>query len=459
MPLPSFTDPAIQLAVAVLLITALLNILLHRVLKRLMTKSDPDSSGRRRLQWFVALAAPVNVLVWYYGLYAIARILLEYSLPVAFRPYQNVLETITGLGAFVAFTWMITRTTKLADTQLRAIAAAKNNRVDAILLPLLGLALRVLLPIVALFFLVRLWPFPPSTLELLRKLVAIALILAMAWIFRRAVLLGEQVLVAEKGLRATDNYEGRALVTRVSVLRKIILVLLTVFSLAAVLMTFDEVRDIGRSILASAGVAGIVLGFAAQRSLGGLFAGLQIALTQPIRIGDQVMVEDQVGGVEEITLTYVVVRIWDGRRLILPISYFIEHPIINYTRGSVEMQAPVVLRVDFTLPVGVLRNYLKGVIEQSPFWDKRTFAVQVTDSKHESMEIRILGSAATAGSAFGLQCELREKAIDFIHQHYPQCLPKAREEGKPIKTWQESEELGARETLPPPPALLNSAHG
>jgi len=445
-----FLDPAIQLAVAVLLITALLNILLRRLLKRLLAEPAADTAGKRRLQWFVALAAPINLLVWYYGLYAIARVLVEYSLPPSLQHFQSWLENLTGLGAFVAFTWMIGRTTRVADTQLRAIASTTDSKVDDLLLPLVGLSLRVLLPIIALFFLVRLWPFPPAAVELLRKLIAIALIVALAWILRRAVLLGEKVFVSQKELKAAGNYAGRALVTRVSVLRKIVLVIITVFSLAAVLMTFDEVRDVGRSILASAGIAGIVLGFAAQRSLGGLLAGLQIAVTQPVRIGDQVMIEDQVGSVEEITLTYVAVRIWDERRLILPINHLIEHPIINYTRGSSEMQAPVILRADFSVPVDALRSYLRTVIQKSTAWDKRTFAVQVTDAKHESMEIRILGSAATAGQAFQLQCELREKAIEFIYLHYPQCLPKAREEGKPIKSWKESEEFGPREAVGAP---------
>ncbi len=447
MSFPSLTDPAIELAVAVLLITALLNILLRRVLRRLLA-AESTGHGSHRLQWFIAIATPVNLLVWYYGLYAVARVLMEYELPPSLRHFQGWLEDLAGLGAFVAFTWMIERTTRLADTQLRGIASKTNSKIDDILFPLLGHALRVLLPIIALFFLVRLWPFPPSTVEVLRKLLAIALILGIAWIFRRAVLLGEKALVNHQNLKAAD-YAGRALVTRVSMLRKIVLVLITVFALAAVLMTFDEVRDVGRSILASAGVAGIVLGFAAQRTLGGLFAGLQIALTQPVRIGDQVLVEEQVGAVEEITLTYVVVRIWDQRRLVLPISYLIEHPIINYTRGSSEILAPVTLHVDFSLPVSALRAHLTELIKQMPAWDQRVFGVQVTDVKNESMEIRLLASARTSGDAFNLQCELRERAIDFIHLHYPQCLPKSRQEGKTMTTWKDTEEFGPRESPAP----------
>jgi small-conductance mechanosensitive channel len=214
------------------------------------------------------------------------------------------------------------------------------------------------------------------------------------------------------------------------------------------------VRDIGRSILASAGIAGIIIGLAAQRSLGNLFAGLQIALTQPVRIGDQIKVQDEVGFVEEITLTYVVVRIWDLRRLVVPLSYFIEQPVQNWTRNSSNMLSPVSIRVDFSFPVDKFRAYMKEVIAQSPFWDKVTFNVQVTASDHQSMEVRVLGSADSPGNSGNLQCELREKMIDYVHRHYPQCLPKAREEGKPMQEWRTSEEYEARDwgngAKPPP---------
>jgi small-conductance mechanosensitive channel len=193
-------------------------------------------------------------------------------------------------------------------------------------------------------------------------------------------------------------------------------------------MLFDEVRDVGRSILASAGIAGIVLGIAAQRSLGNLLAGVQIAITQPIRLGDQVLVEGDVGNIEEITLTYVVVRVWDQRRIVLPISYFIEKPFQNWTRITPNMLSPLTLRVDFSLPLADLRDHLRREIEKSAFWDKKVFGVQVTNTDDRSMEVRVLASAPDSGASFNLQCELREKAITFIQAKYPECLPKIRQE-------------------------------
>jgi small-conductance mechanosensitive channel len=211
-------------------------------------------------------------------------------------------------------------------------------------------------------------------------------------------------------------------------LRRIALVLIGVFAFAATLMMFQEVRDVGRSILASAGIAGIVLGIAAQRSLGNLLAGIQIAVTQPIRLGDQVLVEGDVGNVEEITLTYVVVRVWDQRRIVLPISYFIEKPFQNWTRMPSNMLSPLTLRVDFSLPVDAFRAFMQAEIAQSPFWDKQVFGVQVTNADDRSMEVRVLASAADSGASFNLQCELREKAIGFLQRNYPQCLPRLRQE-------------------------------
>ncbi len=448
------TDSTVQLVAGLLLITALLNILVRRMLRRALAETIAngeeagagESSVSRRREWFVALSAPLTLLVWYYGAYGVARVLVTY-LPMTTERVWFVgwLDRLAGAGAFIGLIWMLQRVTRLMAESLRRRAQASPGGADDVLLPLLGSGLRVLPPLGALFFLVRLWQFSPSVVALLNKLIAAALIVAMAWLVRRAVQLTEQAVFVHKELRAPGNFAGRALVTRVSVLRKVATVVIGAFALSATLMLFDEVRDIGRSILASAGIAGVILGFAAQRTLGNLFAGLQIALTQPIRLGDQIGVDGDVGIVEEITLTYVVIRLWDQRRKIVPISFLIENSVINYTRTSSAQTGAVLLRADFTLPVPAFRAHLETLVRNSRLWDKKTFAVQVVDAHHESMELRIIAGAATPGDAFNLQCELREAAIDFIHLRYPQCLPKAREEGKPIKGWKESEEFGARD--------------
>jgi small-conductance mechanosensitive channel len=198
------------------------------------------------------------------------------------------------------------------------------------------------------------------------------------------------------------------------------------------LTTAVSVANLAVNVLVSAllykpfGIAGIVLGFAAQRTLGGLFAGLQIALTQPVRIGDQVKVEDEVGFVEEITLTYVVVALWDLRRLVVPINYFIEKPFQNWTRTSADLLGTVLLYVDFTVPVAAVRAELKRIVEASPLWDRKVQVLQVTDAKERTLELRALASASDAGRSFDLRCEIREKLVAFLQQNYPGSLPRLR---------------------------------
>lgn len=443
-------DPQVQLLAGVFVITLLLAVLLRRLLRR-WSRPLPGEEESPRF-WRECLrvgAGPVSFLVWYYGFLAMAHVATGDADIAARLPWaERVLNDIAGLGVFGAVFWLLYGVARVADRHVQARAERTPGKLDNVLLPLVGLAVRLMLPILALMLLVRLWPLSPEGVQFARRTIAILLIAAVTWLLRRAVLLVEKTVVGREEFLKTTNFEGRALLTRVSVLRKIALVLISLFAFAAVLMTFDEVRDIGRSILASAGVAGIVIGFAAQRSLGNLFAGLQIALTQPVRIGDQIKVVDEVGTVEEITLTYVVVRLWDYRRLIVPISFFIEQPVQNWTRSSYNMLSPVTLRVDFSFPVPVLREHMRGVVEKSKRWDRKTFAVHLMNTEHASMEIRILASAASPGDSFELQCELREEAIDFIHRLYPQCLPKAREEGKPMKEWRISEEIEPRRTWP-----------
>ncbi|RYZ24858.1 MAG: mechanosensitive ion channel, partial [Chitinophagaceae bacterium] len=185
--------------------------------------------------------------------------------------------------------------------------------------------------------------------------------------------------------------------------------------------------------LTGVGIGGIIIGFAAQKSLGNLLAGFQIAFTQPIRIDDVLIVEGEWGKVEEITLTYVVVNIWDQRRLILPITYFIEKPFQNWTRVSAELLGTVFLYLDYTIPIEPLRQEMTRLLSSNPLWDKRVNVVQVTDStKDSSIEVRFLMSASNSSRAFDLRCNIREAMIAFIQTNYPESLPKKRLEFKGI---------------------------
>lgn len=432
-------DPRVQLIAALMAATILSVHLVRRILHRKtrqMHQQAPNSDQHVLAELVHRAIGPLTWLGWYYALYTILRVVaLTDWVPADWDWVDPILRHIAFLGIFVTFLWYFYSATLVIDQRLRRAAARTPGRLDDVLLPLLGTALRAVVPIVAVFTLLRLWPISEAAMVVAQKLLAIGLIAAISWTLRRAVVLTEGALLGGDELTASAPGERRTMVTRIRMLRRVSLVLISLFAFAAVLMMFQEVRDVGRSILASAGIAGIVLGIAAQRTLGNLFAGIQIALTQPVRLGDQVIVEGDFASIEEITLTYVVARTWDARRIVLPISYFIEKPFQNWTRGNAGLLAPLVLKVDFSLPMAEFRAFMQQEIQQSKFWDKVVFGVQVVDSDERSMQVRVLASAVDAGASWDLRCELREKAIDFIQRNYPQCLPKTRLERRPVETW------------------------
>src|SRR5260370_2697009 len=217
-----------------------------------------------------------------------------------------------------------------------------------------------------------------------------------------------------------------------AVILGIVVVLITVVTLAAMLMTFPSVRQLGTSMLASAGLVGLVAGVAARSTLSNLIAGLQVAVTQPIRIGDSVVVEGEWGWIEKITTTYVVVRIWDLRRLILPLTYFIEKPFQNWTHTSSDLLGTVMLYADYTVPVEEVRRELHRILLSTEMWDRKVWALQVTDLTEQAIQIRSLMSASSASKAFDLRLLVRENLIKFLQEQYPQCLPRRRGELLPV---------------------------
>jgi small-conductance mechanosensitive channel len=224
------------------------------------------------------------------------------------------------------------------------------------------------------------------------------------------------------------DVKTRRINTQFQVLKRILIIVIVVFAIGSVLMTFDRIRQLGAAILASAGIIGIIVGVAAQRSVANLLAGIQIALTEPIRLGDSVTVEGEFGTVEEITLTYVVVRLWDNRRMVLPIVYFIEKPFQNWTREHTNLLGTIHLYMDYTVPVEEVRAEFQRLLRESPKWDGGASGFQVTDLSHNTMELRATVSAATSGDLWDLRCELRERLILFLRERYPESLPKFRAE-------------------------------
>ncbi len=233
-------------------------------------------------------------------------------------------------------------------------------------------------------------------------------------------------LLKNYDISQADNLKMRKVHTQYNILEKILIFIIIVIATAVALMLFDGVRNIGISLFASAGVAGIILGLSAQKALGTILAGLQIAITQPIRLDDVVIVENEWGWIEEINLTYVVIRLWDKRRLVVPTTYFLEKPFQNWTRTSADILGSVFIYTDYTMPFEPLRKELTRLLEATPLWDGKVNVLQVTDARENTIEIRALMSAATSPQAWDLRVYVREKLIEFIQREYPQSLPRTR---------------------------------
>jgi small-conductance mechanosensitive channel len=263
---------------------------------------------------------------------------------------------------------------------------------------------------------------------LVQHLLEVGYIMTFTWLTTSLIEIVHAFVVHRLPEDIQDNVSARRLRTQVYLLRQISIWLVIFIGFAAILMTFPSIRNVGAGLFASAGVAGLILGMAARPTLGNLIAGIQIALTQPIRIDDSVVVEGQFGRVIEVNTTYVVIRLWDLRHLIVPISHFIEKSFENWTRYSSELIGAVLLQMDYTVPIESLREQYKLVLESSPLWDGKTMTVQVTDSKQSTIEIRFLMSAQNASATFDLRCYVREKMLAYLQSQHPAALPKIRSE-------------------------------
>lgn len=252
------------------------------------------------------------------------------------------------------------------------------------------------------------------------------LIAAFTWFSIIIVRLVKRKILKRYDLTAEDNLVSRKWHTEINILEKVIVFIIILIATGLILLSFDGIRQIGVGIFASAGVAGIIIGLSAQKVVGALLAGIQIAITQPFRIDDAVVVEDEWGWIEEINLTYVVVRIWDKRRLVLPSTYFLEKPFQNWTRNSADIIGTVFLYTDYAIPFDTLRTELTRILHTTDLWDQQVNVLQVTDSKESAVEIRILVSAKNSPTAWDLRVFVREKMIQYIQIHYPESLPKTR---------------------------------
>lgn len=426
-----------EVTLAVLVVTlALAHATLRWWLRRRERRDDATAVAARtpeaRARWWVSrslrdCASPLVLLLWVHGAHAGARLLLLQPDVGRWEPFAAAILSWTyGVTLTAALYWLLSRVGSIAEAFALASSRHMQTSWDNVLMPVIGKAVRRLLPLTAFAVGASILPLSAAFDEAARKTIVVGLILMTAWLVFQLVRVAVALLLKRNPVGVSDNLKARAIHTQVIVLQKVVNAVVGVFTLASVLMVFDTARQFGATILASAGLAGIVVGLAAQRSIGTLLAGFQIALTQPIRVDDVVIVEGEWGQVEDITLTYAVVKIWDQRRLIVPITFFIEKPFQNWTHTSADLLGSVFLHVDYTTPIDSLRAELTRILHASPFWDGKVNALQVTDAKEHTLEVRALASAANATLAWELRCEVREGLVTFIQEQHPGHLPRLR---------------------------------
>jgi small-conductance mechanosensitive channel len=269
--------------------------------------------------------------------------------------------------------------------------------------------------------------FPPDVRDVLVKVTAVASVIAVGWAIIAAIGLYVDLVKLQHRVDIEDNLHVREMETRIDILARTAVIITVIVSFALGAMVFPSVRALGTTLLASAGVAGIVLGLAARPLFVNLIAGVQLALAQPIRIDDVVVVEGQYGHIEQIASTFVVVRIWDQRRMVLPLTYFIDKPFENWTRTGAALLGTVFLYVDYAVDVNAVRAELPKILEADKKWDGAVQNVQVTDAKESTIELRILVSARNSSDLFDLRCNVREALIAYLIANQPAALPISRQ--------------------------------
>jgi len=290
----------------------------------------------------------------------------------------------------------------------------------------MGKPFSYLLPLLTLNFLLPFMKIKAAFFPALDRAVGIFMTLAFAYVLIGIVRIFEDYAYHSFDITKADNLKERKIRTQLQFIRKLAIGLIVILTVCIILLSFNNLRKLGASLLTGVGVGGIIIGFAAQKSLSNLLAGFQIAFTQPLRIDDVLVVEGEWGRVEEITLTYVVLNIWDQRRLILPINYFIEKPFQNWTRTTADILGTVFLYLDYTVPLEPLRKELGRLLESNPLWDKRVKVLQITNASEKTIEVRALMSASSSGNAFDLRCDVREGLIKFVQENFPDSLPHGR---------------------------------
>lgn len=360
---------------------------------------------------------------------------------LSIQPLLKTLETQTGITLLVPLEklrdallflwtfWVLYRIARRLARFAERWGQRQASTLESLFIPVLANGLQLILPLIALLLARPLLPTAPRYTAVVKLVVSLLLIITVAWVLIRALNVLDRLVAIRYPIHVADNLQARSIRTQFAFLRKLGIFLVILIAGASTLTLFDGARQLGTSLLTSAGILGLVVGFAAQKILGNLLAGFQIALTQPIRIDDAVIVENEWGWIEELTLTYVVVRLWDWRRLVLPINYFIEKPFQNWTRNSAELIGSIFLYTDYAVPLEPLRAELTRLLTAHPLWDGQVNVLQVTDSRERVIELRALMSARNAPQAWDLRCAIREDSSSICSANIPKrcrgCAPRS----------------------------------
>lgn len=339
--------------------------------------------------------------------------------------WQNLIALAWPWLAALFFGWLVYRA---VHGIARGAKAAGVQRPRRRVIAVVAAPVAIALPLLFLSLALAATPLPQALSAPLQHALGIGGIACLTWLAVRAMGALERGVILRHPVEVADNLAARRAQTQVHVIGGVAQGAVVLVGVAITLMTFPQIRQIGTTLLASAGVIGLVVGIAAKPVFGNLIAGLQIAITQPIRFDDVVIVEGEWGRIEEITSAYVVVRIWDERRLVVPLQWFIEHPFENWTRTTSQLLGTAFLWLDYRAPLGAIRDELQRICAADERWDGRVCVAQITDTDRSTVQVRLLVSARNSGDLFDLRCAVRERLLAFLTAHHPQALPLLRME-------------------------------
>lgn len=372
---------------------------------------------------------PFLTLFFSYVLYEMLMI----SIVAAPQFFQNKLEIIISASSYVlkmiefsTFFWFVLNVLNAGQKIFYRWSVNNNKSTLRILLPMIGSSIKAVVILIMLNMIIPEIGITGFALEALQKLAKVMLIGILAFLFIQLLNGIEKLILTKYNASLSFDAETRKINTQVKILKKVFLSLIMVVATAAILMVFDSVKHLGAGILTTAGIVSALGAFASQQTLSRIFSGLQIAFTQPISIGDTVIIDKESGQIEEITLSHITVKMWDLRRIILPTDYFTNKGLQSLSRSTPELIGTIYFYTDFTAPVDSLRKQFQVLLNASKFWNQQTGSFDVTDLKETCMELRGLVSAEDAAALGKLSCEIREKMMRYIVDYYPDCLPRTR---------------------------------